>query len=321
MNHPNTTDRSGFDKPALILTDERIEHATVHLRTVRDLIRVGVTLMSQAKVVFGQGTDHAWDEATYLTLHTLGLPIDQLDPFLDAIVLPHERIDVLNQFAKRINERMPAAYITGQAWLQGYPFKVTPDVIIPRSPIAEILTSQLDTWVAEPHATQNVLDICTGSGCLAILAALMMPQAQVDATDLSPQALAVAQHNIDHYALSSRVSLYQGHLLEALPANKRYEVIVCNPPYVNQTSIDRLPQEFRYEPLMALAGGSDGMDLVREILQQCAKRLTPDGVLILEIGHEQAHFEAAFGDLSPIWIDTLATHHHVMALSAAQLQS
>jgi ribosomal protein L3 glutamine methyltransferase len=304
-----------------LLDPQKINEAASHFRTLRDFIRFAVSSMTQAKVAFGQGTDNAFDEAVYLTLHTLSLPIDQLDPFLDATLLPAERLKVLNVLAKRINERLPAAYITGEAWLQGYRFNVDPDVIIPRSPIAELLVSQLDTWVAEPHAITNVLDVCTGSGCLAILAALVLPKAHVDATDSSIDALRVAKINVDEYNLNDRLHLYQGSLLEPLPAERLYNMIICNPPYVNDASMQSLPPEFMHEPSLALAGGKDGMRLIGNLLKQCAKKLTPEGVLFLEIGHERSHFDATFGHLSPIWIDTLATQDQIMMLTAAQLQS
>lgn len=304
-----------------LLDSQQINEATSHFRTLRDYIRFAVSSMTHAKVAFGQGTDNAYDEAVYLLLHTLSLPIDQLDPFLDATLLPAERLNVLNVLSKRINERLPAAYITGQAWLQGYRFNVDQNVIIPRSPIAELLVSQLDTWVAEPHAMTNVLDVCTGSGCLAILAALVLPNAHIDATDLSTEALRVAKINVDEYNLNARLHLHQGSLLEPLPAERFYNMIICNPPYVNDASMQSLPPEFMHEPSLALAGGKDGMRLMSDLLNQCAKKLTSDGVLFLEIGHERAHFDATFGHLSPVWIDTLATQDQIMMLTAAQLQS
>lgn len=304
-----------------LLDSQQINEAASHFRTLRDFIRFAVSSMTQAKVAFGQGTDNAFDEAVYLTLQTLNLPIDQLDPFLDATLLPAERSKVLNVLSKRINERLPAAYITGEAWLQGYRFNVDQNVIIPRSPIAELLVSQLDTWVTETHAISNVLDVCTGSGCLAILAALVLPNAQVDATDISTEALRVAKINVDEYNLNARLHLHQGSLLEPLPAKRLYNMIICNPPYVNDSSMQSLPPEFLHEPSLALAGGKDGMRLMSDLLNQCAKKLTPDGVLFLEIGHERAHFDAAFGHLSPVWIDTLATQDQIMMLTAAQLQS
>jgi ribosomal protein L3 glutamine methyltransferase len=305
----------------LFIDTPLINEAASHFRTLRDFIRFAVTQMTQAKVSFGQGTDNAFDEAAYLTLHTLNLPIDQLDPFLDAVLLPVERLMVLNVLAKRVNERLPAAYITGEAWLQGYRFTVDKNVIIPRSPIAELLVSQLDTWVDEPHDIKHVLDVCTGSGCLAILAALVLPNAQVDATDISEEALSIAKANVNDYNLSARVHLHQGSLLEPLPTKHHYNMIICNPPYVNDASMQALPPEFMHEPSLALAGGVNGMRLVSDLLNQCAKKLTSDGILFLEIGHERAHFDAAFKHLSPTWIDTLGTQDQIMMLTAAQLQS
>jgi ribosomal protein L3 glutamine methyltransferase len=305
----------------LLLDTPLINEAAHNFRTLRDFIRFAVTQMTLANVSFGQGTDNAFDEAAYLTLHTLHLPIDQLDPFLDAVLLPAERLLVLNVLAKRVNGRLPAAYITGEAWLQGYRFIVDQNVIIPRSPIAELLVSQLDTWVAEPHSIKHVLDVCTGSGCLAILAALVLPNAQVDATDISTEALQIAKTNVDAYNLSARVHLHQGSLLEPLPAKHLYNMIICNPPYVNDASMQALPPEFMHEPSLALAGGQDGMRLIGDLLKQCAKKLTPDGILLLEIGQERAYFDAVFAHLSPTWIDTLGTQDQIMMLTAVQLQS
>ncbi|SUW99644.1 adenine-specific methylase [Bordetella parapertussis] len=211
------------------------------LQTLRDLIRYAVSRLNAARVALGHGSDNAWDEAVYLVLHGLHLPPDTLDPFLDARVLPSERSRVLDLIDRRVTERLPAAYLTGEAWLRGHRFHVDRRVIVPRSPIAELLDEGLAPWVRDPLQVERALDMCTGSGCLAILAALAFPVAQVDAVDVSSDALEVAARNVAEYGLQDRLTLRQGNLFEALPA-AAYDVIVCNPPYVNQASMDALPR-------------------------------------------------------------------------------
>ena len=291
------------------------------LVTVRDWLRYAVSQMHQHDVVVGQGTQSIWDDAVFLVLRSLHLPIDQLDPFLDARLLPHECERLGLNINQRCLERIPTAYLVQEAWLAGYRFRVDAQVLIPRSPISELLSMQLLPWIDNPESIYRIADICTGSGCLAILAALSFPQAQVDATDLSDSALQLAQANIDDYGLQDRVELHQGDLLNALPEDTRYDVIICNPPYVNADSMSKLPAEFEHEPSLALAGGTDGMDLVRDLIADARHYLTADGVLILEIGHEAAHFEAAFPDLDPLWLDTAATERNILLLGAAQLPS
>lgn len=291
------------------------------LITVRDWLRYAVSQMHRHEVHVGQGTQTIWDDAVFLVLRTLDLPIDQLDPFLDARLLPSECEQLQQNINQRCLERIPTAYLVNEAWLSGYRFRVDPQVLIPRSPISELLAMQLQPWLDAPELVFRVADICTGSGCLAILAALNFPDAQVDASDISESALDLAQLNIDDFGLQQRVQTYQGHLLDALPADRQYDVIICNPPYVNSNSMNALPAEFEHEPSLALAGGSDGMNLVRELLLDVGIRLTDDGILILEIGHEAAHFEAAFPELEPLWLDTAATERQIMLLRADQLQS
>jgi len=191
-------------------------------------------------------------------------------------------------------------------------------VIVPRSPIAELLDEGLSPWVQDAQAVDNVLDMCTGSGCLAILSAMAFPYAHVDAVDVSPDALDVARRNVDDYGLADRLELHQSNLFDSLP-ERQYDVIVCNPPYVNSGSMDVLPQEYRHEPHLALAGGADGMDLVRRILEAAPRFLTQDGVLVLEIGHERDFFEAAFPELSPVWLDTAEASDQLLLLTREQL--
>ncbi|MGS1010724.1 50S ribosomal protein L3 N(5)-glutamine methyltransferase [Achromobacter anxifer] len=294
------------------------QSARQELLTLRDLIRYGVSRLNAAQVALGHGSDNAWDEAVYLTLHALHLPLDTLEPFLDARVLSEERNRVLELIDRRVTERLPAAYLTNEAWLRGHRFYVDQRVIVPRSPIAELLDSGLSPWVQDALAVENVLDMCTGSGCLAILSALAFPYAHVDAVDVSPDALEVARRNVDDYDLADRLDLHASNLFDSLPP-RLYDVIVCNPPYVNSGSMDVLPQEYRHEPQLALAGGDDGMDLVRRILEAAPRFLTLQGVLVLEIGHERDFFEAAFPQLSPVWLDTEEASDQLLLLTREQL--
>lgn len=294
------------------------QSARQELLTLRDLIRYGVSRLNAAQVALGHGSDNAWDETVYLVLHALHLPLDTLEPFLDARVLSEERNRVLELIDRRVTERVPAAYLTNEAWLRGHRFYVDARVIVPRSPIAELLDEGLSPWVQDAQAVDSVLDMCTGSGCLAILSALAFPYAQVDAVDVSPDALEVARRNVDDYGLADRLALHQSDLFDSLP-ERQYDVIVCNPPYVNSGSMDVLPQEYRHEPHLALAGGTDGMDLVRRILQAAPRYLSENGVLVLEIGHERDFFEAAFPELSPVWLDTEEASDQLLLLTREQL--
>lgn len=291
------------------------------LSTVRDLIRYGVSRLNASGVHFGHGSDNAWDEAIYLVLHALHLPPDQLDPFLDARVLPDERSSALKLIDRRCDERLPAPYLTHEAWLQGFHFYVDQRVIVPRSPIAELLVRHVEPWIRQPEEVNSVLDLCTGSGCLAIIAAHAFPQALVDATDISQDALDVAARNVAEHGLRERVGLYHGSLFEPLPADSRYDLILSNPPYVNSESMATLPEEYRREPELALAGGVDGMDVVTAILGRAAEFLTDEGLLLIEIGHERNHFEAAFPHLDPVWLDTAGASDQILLLTREQLLS
>ncbi|HZH57144.1 50S ribosomal protein L3 N(5)-glutamine methyltransferase [Yanghanlia caeni] len=300
---------------------ESIAAGAAHLLTLRDLLRYAMSRFHEAKLCFGHGSDNAWDEAVYLLLHTLSLPPDTLEPFLDARLLPEERERFLAIVERRCAERVPAAYLTGEAWLQGHRFLVDERVIIPRSPISELLAESLHPWVEDPRHITHALDLCTGSGCLAILTALAFDDARVDALDLSPDALEVARSNIASYGLQNRVHAIQSDLFDALPPDSRYDLIICNPPYVNQASMDALPQEYRHEPHIALAGGTDGMNLVRRILADAPARMAPHGILVLEIGHEIEHFTAAFPHLEPVWLATATSDDQILLLTREQLTS
>ena len=293
-------------------------HAQHELITVRDFIRYAVSRFNAAQLFFGHGSDNAWDEAVYLTLHTLHLPLDRLEPFLDARLLPDERVRLLDLYTRRCQDRLPAAYLTHEAWLGEDRFYVDERVIVPRSFIAELLDEQLAPWVADPWAVENALDLCTGSGCLAIKLALNFPNAQVDAVDLSKEALSVAERNIADYKLVDRVHPVHSDAFTAL-AGRRYDLIISNPPYVDAESVDALPPEYRHEPEMALGSGDDGLDFTRIILAEAKKHLTEDGILVVEIGHNRDALEAAYPELPFTWLDTAAGDEYVFMLNAADL--
>ena len=293
---------------------------TTLFTTPRDLLRYAVTRFNDAKLFFGHGSAEAFDEAAYLILHTLKLPLDKLDPFLDARLLPEEVLQVLAVIERRAIERIPAAYITRQAWLGSYAFYVDERVIVPRSFIAELVPQQFSPWVQDPYAVENILELCTGSGCLAIMMADAFPNSVVDAVDISEDAIAVAEINIREYKLEGRVNPIKSDLYQNVPF-KKYDMIITNPPYVNSDSMSKLPQEYLREPQIALDGGSDGMDLVRKIIAGAAERLTPDGILMVEIGNEAEYAEAAFGHLGLTWLTTSAGDDMVFLLTAEQLRA
>lgn len=292
---------------------------TTLFTTPRDLLRYAVTRFNTAKLFFGHGSAEAFDEAAYLILHTLKLPLDRLDPFLDAQLLPDEVASVLAVIDRRTNERVPAAYITNEAWLGTYNFYVDERTIVPRSFIAELIPEYFAPWVNSPDDVQNILELCTGSGCLAIMMADAFPDAAVDAVDISADALEVAKKNVATYQLEDRLTLIQSDLYANVPA-KKYDLIITNPPYVNSSSMSKLPMEYRAEPELALDGGKDGMDIVRRIVEGAAERLTDDGLLIVEIGNEKEFAEAAFGALGLTWLTTSNGDDMVFLLTADQLK-
>ena len=265
---------------------------------------------------FGHGTQSAFDEAAWLVLWRLGLPLDDLDGVADRLVTPEEAAQVAALVEERIRTRQPAAYLTREAWLQGVPFHVDERVIIPRSFIAELLADgSIDPWLSED--TQRVLDLCTGNGSLAVLAAMTYPDVQVDAADISRDALAVARINVERHALTDRISLIESDGLAACQGP--YDLLLCNPPYVNAESMATLPAEFRAEPALALAGGEDGMDFIRALFNDAVQHLSENAVLVLEIGNERENFERAFPQLQPLWFETSAGSDQVMLITRQQL--
>ena len=287
--------------------------ATHSLLTVRDWLRFAVSRFNEARLFFGHGSSDAYDEAAYLILHTLHLPPDRLDPFLDARLTDMERTEVLNIIQQRVEQRVPAAYLTHEAFLGEFSFYVDERVIVPRSFIAELLHERLAPWIAEPEGIGCVLDLCTGSGCLAILAAHAFPHASVDAVDLSPAALSVAERNVADYGLQDRLQLIESDLFAKL-GGRQYDLIISNPPYVDAASVSALPQEYLHEPKLALGSGHDGLDATRIILEHAARHLTENGILVVEIGHNRDVLEAAYPNLPFTWLDVSAGDQYVFML-------
>ncbi len=286
--------------------------------TLRAVLREAVTQFKRAGLAFGHGTHNARDEAVYLILHTLKLPLGELDAVLDRRLSPSELDAVRAILRRRARERTPAAYLTREAWLGAFRFYVDERAIVPRSFIAELLREGFAPWIADPRRVHSVLDLCTGSGCLAVLAAHAFPKASVDAADLSAEALQVARRNVKDYALGKRVRLVRTDLFDGLAA-RRYDLILSNPPYVNAAAMRALPREYRHEPRLALAGGRDGLTLVRRMLAQAADHLTPQGMLVVEIGHNRAALEKAYPRLPFTWLDTSAGVDYVFMLHREDL--
>jgi ribosomal protein L3 glutamine methyltransferase len=284
--------------------------------TLLELVQTAAQRLEQAGVAFGHGTDNAFDEAAWLVLWRLGLPLHDLDGVAAQEVDADQAAQVDALVHERIRSRKPAAYLTREAWLQGVPFYVDERSIVPRSFIAELLADgSIDPWLGA-H-TRRVLDLCTGNGSLAVLAAMTYPDVEVDAADISGDALAVARINVDKHGLQERIRLLTSDGLAAVQGP--YDLLLCNPPYVNAASMARLPQEYRAEPELALAGGSDGMDFIRTLLAQAPAQLNEGAVLVLEIGNERAHFEAAFPRLEVVWLETSAGEDQVLLVAREAL--
>jgi len=273
------------------------------LTTLRDFLRWAVSRFEAAGIFYGHGTDNAFDEAAYLVLGALRLPHDRLEVFLDARLTDEERAHLSHLIELRCVRRVPTAYLLGEAWQGGLRFHVDERVLIPRSYFAELLHEGFAPWIDDPLTIGRALDLCTGSGCLAVLMALTFPQAHIDAVDLSDDALAVARINITDHGLSERITLIHSDLFSAL-ADRRYDLIISNPPYVTAEALAALPAEYRHEPRIALAGGEDGLDLVRRILIDAAGHLNAGGLLTIEVGHNRALVEAAFPTLPLTWLAT-----------------
>jgi ribosomal protein L3 glutamine methyltransferase len=279
--------------------------ALANLRTLRDVLRFAVTRFSEAGLSYGHGQANAFEEASFIIVRALKLPLDKLEFFADAY-LTHAEINALLQLIeRRVKKRPPAAYLLNEAWLTGYQFYVDERAIIPRSYIAELLRDDLAPWVEDPDAVTDILDLCTGSGALAVIAADAFPNARVDAVDISPEALEVARRNVQDYHFEDRITLVESDLFDALKTT-RYDLILCNPPYVTDDAMAKLPKEYQHEPILALAGGADGMTLVKKIVRQARGYLKRGGLLFVEVGDGRPAVERVLGDLPLTWLTTSA---------------
>ena len=288
------------------------------LETVRDWVRYAVSRFSAGGVFFGHGLVDAYHEAAYLALHALALPSERIETFFDSRLTQGERGTLLELIDRRVEQRVPAAYLTHEAWLGGFRFYVDERVVIPRSFIADLLPDGLAPWIPDAAAVQSTLDLCTGSGCLAVLLAHYYPNADVDATDISPDALTVAQRNVADHGLQDRINLIRSDLLSNL-TEKTYDLIICNPPYVTSMAMEELPAEYQHEPRIALAGGDDGLDAVRVVLAKAPQFLAPNGLLVVEIGHNRAAAEKAFPRLPFTWLPAGASEDSVLMLRRDEL--
>lgn len=300
------------------MTTQSAGTAIDDLVTLRDWLRYAVSRFEAAGLVYGHGATGPIDEAAFLILKILHLPIDSLDPWLDCRLTKAERHQVEKILEARISTRKPSCYLVKEAWIQGLSFYVDERVIVPRSFIGELLRNSLSAVVADPADVRRALDLCTGSGCLAILAAHTFPEANIDAADISDDALAVARQNVGDYGLSERINVVASDVFMGL-AGQRYDLILSNPPYVSDDAIANFPPEHRAEPVLAHAGGCDGLDIVRRILKEARQHLTPDGALIVEIGTGRELLEAEYPDLPFLWLDTENSEGEVFALPASAL--
>jgi len=292
--------------------------AQANLRTLRDVLRYAVTRFDEAQLSFGHGQADAFEEAAYIVMRTLKLPLERLEFFADAYLTHAEINDLLQVIDRRVKKRLPAAYLLNESWLRGYKFYVDERVIVPRSYIGELLDEGLTPWIKDPAAVGDVLDMCTGSGCLAIMAADIFPNAKVDAADISADALQVARRNVADYQFEQRVSPVKSDLFSAL-GTKRYDLIVCNPPYVTDAAMAKLPAEYLHEPKLALAGGIDGMNFVKTLVRQARGHLKRGGMLIVEVGDGRAAAEKAFSDLPLTWLTTSAGDNMVFLARQEEL--
>ena len=297
------------------MNTETVQHT---LHTIRDYIRWGASRMNEAGIYFGHGTDNAIDEAAALVLHALHLPPDLHENYLQASLTNSEKAAVLALLQRRIQERKPAAYLTHKAWFMGLPFYVDERVLVPRSPLAELIHSRFQPWLNEPDAVERVLDLCTGSGCIGIACAYAFPEADVTLSDISADALAVAQRNIDEHNLAERVQTVESDLFAALGA-ERYDIIISNPPYVSEDEMQDLATEYHHEPRLGLAAGEQGLDCVIRILQQALDYLNPQGLLIVEVGNSQYALSEVFPELPFTWLAFEHGGDGVFLLSAEQL--
>lgn len=290
---------------------------TGQLFTIRDYLRYAISRFNQAELFFGHGNEDAYNEAAYLILHTLHLPLDVLEPFLEARLTVEEQEILIDKIERRVQERIPVSYLTNQAWQGEFEFYVDERVIIPRSFIYELLGEPLRPWIEYDELVHRALDLCTGSGALAIQMAHHYPDAIIDAVDISLDALEVAAINVEAYDLEQRINLIHTDLFEGI--EEKYDLIVSNPPYVDAESVQALPEEYLHEPELALGSGEDGLDITRQIIRQAARYLQPKGVLLVEIGHNREALEQAFPELPFIWLNTSGGDGFVFLLTYEQL--
>ena len=288
------------------------------LSSIRDWLRYAVSRFEDSDVFFGHGTSNAYDEAVWLIFGFLHLPHDTIENFLDAHLTSKEKKDLSFLIEKRINDKIPTAYLLNEAWLRDYKFYVDERVIVPRSLIAESLSENLYPWIDDPEKIYSALDLCTGSGCLGIMMAHSFQNAMIDLVDLSEKALQVAEINVNHYGLHDRIELIQSDLFNGLEG-KKYDLIISNPPYVNQTSVDSFPMEFLKEPSMALGSGEDGLDHTIRIIHEAKQHLNDDGMLIVEIGHNKEILLKKFPELQFQWLDVSLGNDFVFMLEKSQL--
>lgn len=289
------------------------------MNTVIDFVRFSASQFNQAELYFGHGTDNAWDEAIILVMHALTLPIELFDQVVSCQITETEK-DTINEIVKlRIEQGLPAAYITHQAQFAGLPFYVDERVLVPRSPIGEYIEKRFSPYIDDDNYPKRILDLCTGSGCIAIACAHYFPEAEVDAVDLSLDALNVAQINIEEHGLLAQVTPMQSDIFSGV-FEQRYDLIVTNPPYVDQEDVDSLPQEYLHEPEMGLGSGHDGLDITRKILAQSATHLNENGILICEVGNSQVHIEAVYPEVPFTWLTFERGGHGVFLLTKTQLE-
>ena len=298
---------------------ERFEDITAHLYSATDFIRWGASRFAEAGLHYGHGTDNPVDEAVALVLHALHLPHGCPDRLLDARLTAGEKAEIYRLLAKRVDERVPAAYLTGETWFAGLRFVSDARALVPRSPIAEMIEAQFEPWVNAGNV-RGVLDLCTGGGCIAIACAHAFPGAAVDAVDISADALSLARENVEMHGMESQVALYEGDLFAALPEGRRYDIIVSNPPYVDAHDMASLPGEFHHEPELGLAAGEDGLDIVRRILAAAPEWLSDDGVLVVEVGNSAAALEDAYPGIDFTWVEFERGGEGVFLLTAAQVR-